>query len=218
MDWPLEQAAAGTAILVEDVEQRVPAAGGPWGEPVRSALVMPIASSGNLPPLGVLVAGISPNRALDEGYSSFYELLAGQVSVALRNARAHEEERARTEMLAELDRAKTTFFSNVSHELRTPLTLMLGPVEEALADPGLPEGLREQLQVAHRNSLRLGALVEASVASLRPTAQLKGVRLETELAPGAGVTGDPAGCSRWWSTSSRTPSSSPRKAGRPGSP
>ncbi len=35
--------------------------------------------------------------------------------------------------LAEIDRAKTTFFSNVSHELRTPLTLMLSPVEELLA-------------------------------------------------------------------------------------
>ncbi len=33
----------------------------------------------------------------------------------------------RAESLAELDRAKTAFFSNVSHELRTPLTLILGP-------------------------------------------------------------------------------------------
>jgi signal transduction histidine kinase len=157
--WPLEQAVAGATVRVEDVEHRVSVAGGPWGEAVRSALVMPIASTGNLEPLGVLVAGISPNRALDEGYSSFCELLAGQVSVALRNARAYEEERGRAEMLAEIDRAKTMFFSNVSHELRTPLTLMLGPLEEALRGPGLPEGLRDQLQMAHRNSLRLLKLV-----------------------------------------------------------
>ena len=53
------------------------------------------------------------------------------------------------------------FFSNVSHEFRTPLTLMLGPVEDALADADepLPPGQRERLETAHRSGLRLLKLV-----------------------------------------------------------
>lgn len=159
--WSLARAAAGETCLVETLDRFITVPGGPWNEPVYSALVMPIAASTQTAPLGVLVAGISPNRALDEGYRSFYELLVSQVSVSIRNAQAHEEERRRAETLAELDRAKTMFFSNVSHEFRTPLTLMLAPAEDALADAEhpLPPAQRRRIEVLHRNSLRLLKLV-----------------------------------------------------------
>ncbi|HEY8410148.1 MAG TPA: ATP-binding protein, partial [Pyrinomonadaceae bacterium] len=79
------------------------------------------------------------------------------------NARAYDEERRRAESLAELDRAKTAFFSNVSHEFRTPLTLMLGPVADALGeldDTGTgADEQRERLEIAYRNGLRLQKLV-----------------------------------------------------------
>ncbi|MEH1841862.1 MAG: ATP-binding protein [Nostoc sp.] len=74
---------------------------------------------------------------------------------------AREQERQRAETLAELDRAKTQFFSNVSHEFRTPLTLSLAPLSDALSDSANPltQEQRERLELAHRNSLRLLKLV-----------------------------------------------------------
>ncbi|HET9228433.1 MAG TPA: ATP-binding protein [Thermoanaerobaculia bacterium] len=123
------------------------------------AAVLPLsrAGAGELP-AGFLVAGLSPRLAFDDDYRGFLEVAAGQIANAIANARAYEEERQRAEALAELDRAKTAFFSNVSHEFRTPLTLMLGPLEELLAE-GPPSASRERLEVAHRNALRLLKLV-----------------------------------------------------------
>jgi signal transduction histidine kinase len=177
--WPLARAAAGETVLVDDVERRAALKGGPWGDAVRSALVLPLAAEGQGAPLGVLVVGVSPNRALDEDHRSFFELLAGQVAGALRNARAYAEERRRAEALEELDRVKTAFFSNVSHEFRTPLTLMLGPVEDLLASRKLADAERRELELVHRNALRLLRLVN----TLLDFSRLEAGRLEARFEP-----------------------------------
>ena len=128
---------------------------------IRQAMVLPVASAGQRRPRAVLVAGTSPRRALADDYRGFLALVAGQVATALANAEAHEAERRRAESLAELDRAKTVFFSNVSHEFRTPLTLMLGPTEDALGDPDLSEANRARMEIVHRSALRLQRLVNS---------------------------------------------------------
>ncbi|HEX5603531.1 MAG TPA: ATP-binding protein, partial [Pyrinomonadaceae bacterium] len=156
--WPLFE--TGMAKVVSDVEERFGSLpGGPWPESCNTALILPIGASGHAKPSGFLVAGLSPRRIFDAEYRSFFELVVGHIGTAISNARAYEEERKRAEALAEIDRTKTTFFSNVSHEFRTPLTLMLGPLEESLADTSLSADVHDRLDVAHRNSIRLLKLV-----------------------------------------------------------
>ncbi|MGH8256341.1 MAG: PAS domain-containing protein, partial [Steroidobacteraceae bacterium] len=162
--WPLRQLLVSeTPQYIQDLPAlgiRVPAA--PWSELVRQALVLPLRGGGGERMTGFMVAGMSPRRRLpDERYRSFFDLVAGQVAAAVADAQASEAERRRAAALAEIDRAKTAFFSNVSHEFRTPLTLMLGPIEDAAANPSTPPAVRAQLELAHRNSLRLLKLVNS---------------------------------------------------------
>ena len=160
--WPVREALSCGDILVEDIAGRfdaLPRAA--WRVPPSRVAIVPMATAGPAAPSGALVVGLSPLRALDDGYRRFLGLVVGQLASGIASAQAYDEARMRAEALAELDRAKTAFFSNVSHELRTPLTLMLGPLEEALARPahGLDAALREDLEIVHRNGLRLRKLV-----------------------------------------------------------
>jgi signal transduction histidine kinase len=132
---------------------------GAWRQAPSHAAILPIAATGETGRPGVLIVGLNPFRLYDDNYQGFLSLAAGQISASLGSARAYEEERKRAETLAELDRAKTAFFSNVSHEFRTPLTLMLGPVDEILAKPGVPPEEQELLSLVQRNGLRLQRLV-----------------------------------------------------------
>jgi signal transduction histidine kinase/CheY-like chemotaxis protein len=127
----------------------------------HDALALPLIEPGQASPTAILVVGVSPRRMLDDTYHAFFTLLASHLSIGLAAAHAYEAEARRAEALAALDRAKTTFFSNVSHEFRTPLTLMLGPLEDSLADPALSHDprQRERLEVMRRNGARLLKLV-----------------------------------------------------------
>ncbi len=134
---------------------------GAWPRPPYQAVAVPIAPSGQTGKAGVLIAGLNPFRLFDDNYRGFIDLVAAQIAASIANAQAYEEERKRAEALAEIDRAKTAFFSNVSHEFRTPLTLMLGPLDDILFHPREELGRenRELLSLVRRNGQRLLKLV-----------------------------------------------------------
>jgi signal transduction histidine kinase len=163
--WPAYQSALHPSPRMiqfsSEQQEASPLPTGDWNKPVRQAVVVPIKRQGQELPAGLFITGTNPYRRFDKLYSGFIDLLSGQIAAALGNARAYEAERRRAEALAEVDRAKTTFFSNVSHELRTPLTLMLGPIDQLLSTPGETRAMEERdlLTLVQRNGLRLQKLV-----------------------------------------------------------
>ncbi|MBW5420377.1 SpoIIE family protein phosphatase [Streptomyces sp. BG9H] len=160
--WPVAALAAGESGVIDlDGAPYTTLPAGPWPEPPAQALAVPLPRQGGVP-YGFLVAGLNRYRPLDANYRGFVELVAGHIAAGISSARSYEAQQRRAEELAELDRAKTTFFSNISHEFRTPLTLILGPVDELRARfEGGDPGVREELDAVHRNGLRLGRLVNS---------------------------------------------------------
>lgn len=153
-----------------------------------TALLMPIPAMGPEGTAPVLLCAVSPKKKLDDSYRTFFNLVNRQIASSIADARSYEQERERAEALAELDRAKTVFFSNISHEFRTPLALMLGPLEEILSEGDLPPQDSAQLTVIHRNGLRLLKLVNTLLDFSRIEAGRVQVAYEpTDL---AGLTAD----------------------------
>ncbi|MFD0532917.1 ATP-binding protein [Actinomadura luteofluorescens] len=178
--WPAAALARGESVLMQLDDPRfgvLPS--GDWPQPPDQALVVPLLRQGRAP-YGFLVAALNPYRKLDEAYRGFVELAAGHVAAGIGSARGYQAQRRRAEELAELDRAKTTFFSNISHEFRTPLTLIMGPVQELRARlEGAGEQVHRELDVIHRNGLRLGRLVN----SLLDFSRIEAGRMQARYEP-----------------------------------
>ena len=180
--WPLARLLPeGQPLQVDDVPARLRGVhAGPYDEPPQSALLLPISPPGAGRPMAVLVAALSPRLPHNEVYLGLCEQFAATITAALANALAYEEAQRRAEALAEIDRAKTAFFSNVSHEFRTPLTLMLGPLEDLLAQPGGRKPADQAtLALVHRNALRLLRLVN----SLLDFSRIEAGRLQASFEP-----------------------------------
>jgi len=168
-------------VLIPDVIGRfgrLPA--GNWEEPPHLAMTIPITILGHAEPSAVMIAALNPFRRADEQHTSFIRLVTDQIAQALANATVIGAERKRAEAIAELDKAKTLFFSNISHEFRTPITLMLGPLEELLNRPDVDwDEARPSIETTYRNTLRLLKLVN----TLLDFSRIESGRSEASFAP-----------------------------------
>lgn len=177
--WELSTVAAmRSAVAVDNVQALIGSAMRVADMTPGRAVALPIAGRGDSGLAGFLVAGANPMRPLEES-RAFHTLIAGHLETAISNASAKQYERERTQALAELDRAKTVFFSNISHELRTPLTLLLAPLDEALASDRLASADRQGLELARRGGNRLLKLVN----SLLEFSRIEAGRIEATFEP-----------------------------------
>jgi PAS domain S-box-containing protein len=153
---------------------------GAWDTPPDKVIVIPILPAAMKDAYGVLVVAVNPFRLLDEKYTGFFSLVADQMATSFTHVHVLEEERQRAAALAEIDKAKTIFFTNISHEFRTPLTLMLGSLEQMLsARSGRSARERMSIETTYRNAMRLLRLVN----NLLDFSRIEAGRIKAQFQP-----------------------------------
>jgi len=180
--WPLEEVMrTGRPVVVADVAERfgeLPSGG--WPVPPREAMVLPLPGGEDGRPAGVIVLAAGAGRPLDEGYRTFLRLLGQETSALISRALTYRAQQRRAEELAELNRAKTVFFTDISHEFRTPLTLIVGPLEELRSRLGpADQWVRENLEIIRHSALRMTRLVD----TLLDFARIEAGRMEARYQP-----------------------------------
>ena len=154
----------GQPVLVRDAAQR-PAY--PEQPPdICSALAVPVRVGNRI--LAVLHAESPQANAFSEDELNIFVTIAGQLGVALDNARLYQQLESQAAKLAqaneelkEINRLRTELVQNVGHELRTPLGLVKGYVALLLAgDLGeISDDQREALEVVNARTITLEHMI-----------------------------------------------------------
>jgi PAS domain S-box-containing protein len=165
--------------------------------------------------------GLNPIRTEDgvRVLSSIVDITERKRAEEERTRLLESEREARSEA-ERASQMKDEFLATLSHELRTPLSAVLGWAQVLRRGPLDAENVSEGLEVIERNAraqaqiiedlldmsriisgrlrldvqlVRVADVIEEALATVRPAAEGKGIRLLTMLDPQAGpVRGDPA--------------------------
>ena len=123
---------------------------------LQSELAVPIQTSSKL--LGVLNLISNKPNDFDEKDIAMLKTLAGQVAVALENARLYESEKKSKEFALAANRAKSEFLANMSHEIRTPMNSIIG-FSDLLLQENLPHELADFVRTIKVNGEELLCII-----------------------------------------------------------
>ncbi len=171
----------------------------------QCSLVAPMAVMGRI--IGTVEVQSYIRAAYREEHVTAMRMAANLTAVAIENTRLLDQESNARAAAEESNRLKDEFLATVSHELRTPLTAILG--WSRMLETGLdPETATRAIETIWRNArsqsqiiddildvsriitgnlylelqpLELGPIIEAAMNVVRPTADAKGIVMETQL-------------------------------------
>jgi PAS domain S-box-containing protein len=186
---------------------------GPWARPpgLASYVCTPMTTSGRA--MGALAfATFDGRRAFDPDDLRFAADVAARASMSIEYSQAYEQ-------LQTANRLKDEFLATLSHELRTPLNAIVGYTRMLRSGVVSPERVTHALEVMDRNataltqivedvldvsriisgktrlnvqSVELSSVITDAIGTVAPTADAKGVRIETVLdSDPVVVSGDP---------------------------
>lgn len=130
------------------------------------------------------------------GTLELLQTLANQATIAINNARLHEQVRQQNLKLQRINRTKTELMTHVTHELRTPLTAIRGHTSNILAGmlgkltPAQQERLQKIEKLCSRQSglvnqlLDISQFASGSLMLKRESVSLKSLLEETRLSLG----------------------------------
>jgi PAS domain S-box-containing protein len=174
-----EAARRRDVVKVDDVADDPLFLANPRLPDTRSEVAVPLVVRERL--LGVLdVQDDSPGRFGAADVDTF-RALAGQVAVALDNARLYDDALRVADRLRELDRLKSEFLANMSHELRTPLNSILGYAELLLLglNGQLDTETVQDIQTIYDNGQQLLGLIN----DILDLAKIEAGHLRLDLGP-----------------------------------